>query len=86
MGCELCRGGDTWIKTCITPEGSRLMVCDKCYGEHVAELTVVPGGLVVTARCGACGVYGNLREFSGVRLGGRKGAYSGMCQACTRGE
>ncbi len=31
MSCELCGGGDMWIKTCRTPEGSRLMVCDECY-------------------------------------------------------
>ncbi len=82
MSCELCGGGDSWIKTCLTPEGSRLLVCDSCHGEHTAELTVVPGLLVVTARCDLCGAYGNPREFSGVRLGGRKGAYSGMCPEC----
>jgi hypothetical protein len=26
MPCELCGGGDRWIKTCLTPEGSRLLV------------------------------------------------------------
>ncbi len=83
MACELCGGGDTWIKTCLTPEGSRLLVCDGCYGEHAAELTIVPGRLVVTARCDHCGAYGNPRGFSGVRLGGRKGAYAGRCSECT---
>ena len=82
MACELCGGGDTWIKTCSTPEGSRLMVCDTCHAEHDRELTLVPGRLVVTARCDACGAYGNPREFSKVRLGGRKGAYSGTCRMC----
>jgi hypothetical protein len=28
MSCELCGGGDRWIKTCLTPSGSRLLVCD----------------------------------------------------------
>ena len=82
MACELCGGGDLWIKTCLTPEGSRLLVCDPCHVEYAAELTIVPGRLVVTARCDACGIYGNPREFSGVRLGGRKGAYSGTCPEC----
>ena len=86
MACELCGGGDAWIKTCLTPEGSRLLVCDLCYAEHAAELTIVMGDRLVTARCDLCGIYGNPREFSGVRLGGRKGAYSGTCRACAGGR
>ena len=82
MACDLCGGGDSWIKTCPTPEGSRLLVCDPCHGEHAAELTIVMGDLVVTARCASRGAYGNPREFSGLRLGGRKGAYSGTCSMC----
>ena len=86
MACELCGGGDLWIKTCLTPSGSSLLVCDSCHGEHAEELTVVPGRLVVTARCDQCGTYGNPRDFSGVRLGGRKGAYSGTCAECAEKE
>lgn len=82
MACELCGGGDEWIKTCLTPDGSRLEVCDLCHAEHEGELTIVPGDRVVTARCGSCGAYGNPREFPEVRLGGRKGAYSGTCKGC----
>ncbi len=82
MACELCGGDDLWIKTCLTAEGSRLLVCDPCHVEHEKELTIVPGDSVVTARCDACGAYGNPREFSGLRLGGRKGAYSGTCWTC----
>jgi hypothetical protein len=44
MSCELCGGGDMWIKTRLTPEGSRLLVCDECYGEHATVLVIVPGG------------------------------------------
>ncbi len=84
MACELCGGGDAWIKTCLTQEGSLLVVCDGCYGEHQAELKIVPGDRVVVARCDRCGAYGNPRTFSGVRLGGRKGAYSGTCEECAR--
>ena len=86
MACELCGEGDAWIKTCLIPEGSRLLVCDPCHGEHEAELMIVPGDSVVTARCNACGRYGNPREFSGIRLGGRKGAYSGTCGRCASEE
>jgi hypothetical protein len=82
MPCELCGGGDQWIKTCLTPSSSRLLVCDDCYVDHASELRIVPGDWVVTARCDGCGRYGNPREFSEVSLGGRKGAYSGMCRAC----
>jgi hypothetical protein len=82
MPCELCGGGDEWIKTCMTPEGSRVLVCDECYGENTSELTIVPGDRVVAARCRGCGCYANPREFTDVRLGGRKGAYSGSCAAC----
>jgi len=82
MSCELCGGGDGWIKTCMTPEGSRILVCDECYVENASELTIVPGDRVVTARCGDCGRYGNPRELAEVRLGGRKGAFSGTCLGC----
>jgi hypothetical protein len=86
MACELCGGGGRWIKTCLTPEGTRLLVCDSCWEEHASELTIVPGNWVVTARCDSCGTYSNPREFSEVVLGGRKGAYSGTCRACTEGR
>lgn len=86
MACELCGGGDAWIKTCLTPGGSRVLVCDPCHEEHEAELMIVPGDRMVTARCDACGLYSNNpREFLGVRLGGRKGVYSGTCEACSGG-
>ncbi len=84
MACELCGGGDPWIKTCLTPSGSSLLVCDPCHAEHEPELRIVCGDVVVTARCDACGAYGNPRGFSGLRLGGRKGAYSGTCESCAR--
>jgi flavoprotein len=84
MSCELCGGGDRWIKTCLTPSGSRVLVCDPCYEEHCFELTIVPGDRVVTARCNGCGRYGNPREFSEVALGGRHGALSGTCRACVK--
>jgi hypothetical protein len=82
MPCELCGGGDRWIKTCLTPSGSRLLVCDLCYGDHESELTIVPGDWIVTARCGQCGTYGNPREFADATPGGRKGAFTGTCRAC----
>ena len=43
---------------------------------------IVPGEHLVTARCERCGAYGNPRGFSGLRAGGRHGAYSGTCRAC----
>jgi hypothetical protein len=82
----LCGGGDRWIKTCITPGDSRLLVCDDCYAEHASELVIVPGDWVVTARCESCGRYGNPREFSVLALGGRHGALSGTCGACAGEE
>ena len=82
MPCELCGGGDEWIKTCLTPEGSRLLVCDTCYGENASVLVIAPGDSTVTARCDVCWRYGNPREFAEVRPGGRKNAYSGTCKAC----
>jgi len=44
---------------------------------------IVPGDHLVTARCERCGAYGNPRGFSGLKAGGRHGAYSGTCRACT---
>ena len=85
MSCELCGDGDRWIKTCLTPSGYRLQACDPCYEDHEAELGIVPGGWVVTARCDCCGVYGNPREFIQVSPGGRKDAYSGTCETCAGG-
>ncbi len=85
MPCELCGGGDMWIKTCLTPSGSRLMVCDPCYEEHRDELRIVPGDWVVTARRDSCWRYGNPREFVEAKPGGRKDAYSGTCSECAGG-
>ena len=66
MPCELCGGGDEWIKTCLTPEGSRLLVCDPCYEEHASVLVIVPGDRTVTARCDLVLA---LRQPQGVRGG-----------------
>ena len=65
----------------LAPAGFRLLVCDACWGEHAAELVIVPGDHVVVARCGSCGAYGNPRGFARPPRG-RKGAYSGTCPAC----
>jgi hypothetical protein len=82
MSCELCGGGDEWIKTCRTTEGSRLLVCNPCYAENASVLVIVPGDWVVMARCDQCWRYGNPRDFVEVRPGGRKNAYSGTCSEC----
>ena len=83
MGCcPFCGGGDRWIKTCRTLDGSRLRVCDPCYGPRACEMVIVPGDYVVTARCDGCGAYGNPREFAAFRPGGRHGAFSGVCGTC----
>jgi hypothetical protein len=71
-----------WIKTCRTPEGSRLLVCDPCFKVNATVLVIVPGDRVVMARCDHCWCYGNPRDFVEVRLGGRKNAYSGTCLEC----
>jgi hypothetical protein len=57
MPCVDCGGGDRWIKTCLTPDGSRIRVCDPCYEACASELVIVPGDVVVTARCNGCGAY-----------------------------
>ncbi len=82
MCCRFCGGGDRWIKTCRTTDGSRIRVCDPCWEDRKVGLVIVPGDRVVTARCDWCGVYGNPREFAEHRPGGRHGAYSGTCGAC----
>jgi hypothetical protein len=82
MSCDLCGGGDMWIKTCLTPEGSPLLVCDPCYEENASVLVIVPGDRTVTARCDSCWRYGNPRDLVEVRRGGCKNAYSGTCLEC----
>jgi hypothetical protein len=86
VSCELCGEGERWIKTCIIPSGSRLLVCDPCYEELASVLVIVLGEWVVAARCDSCGVYGNPREFQEAEPGGRKDAYSGTCEACVAEE
>jgi hypothetical protein len=71
-----------WIKTCRTPEGSCLLVCDPCYEENSSVLVNVPGDRTVTARCDQCWRYGNPRESAEVRLGGRQNVYAGTCAEC----
>lgn len=82
MACGTCGGGDRWIKTCLTPSGSRVLLCDPCWEK--SGLTIVPGDEVVTARCERCGRYANPREFAELRRGGRKDAYGGVCASCSR--
>jgi hypothetical protein len=82
MPCVFCGGGDRWIKTCLTTDGSRIRVCDPCWEIRTTGLVIVPGDDVVTARCDLCGTYANPREFAEVRPGGRKEAYAGTCEAC----
>ncbi len=84
--CASCGGGDRWIKTCRAPDDSRLRVCDPCWEARRSELVIVPGDHLVTARCDRCGAYGNPRGFSGLRAGGRHGAFSGTCLACAEDE
>jgi hypothetical protein len=86
MSCELCGGGDEWIKTCPTPDGSRLLVRDPCYEENASVLVIVPGDRTVTARCDSCWLCGNPREFVELSPGGRKNAYSGTCAECAGEE
>jgi hypothetical protein len=47
---------------------------------------IVPGDHLVAARCDRCGGYGNPRDFSELRAGGRHGAFSGTCPACAEEE
>jgi hypothetical protein len=86
MSCELCGEGDWWIKTCRTPYGFNLLVCDLCYEEQASVLVIVAGEWVVTARCDSCGLYGNPRVFQEAEPGGRKDAYSGTCAVCAEEE
>ncbi len=80
--CAYCGGGDRWIKTCRAQDGSRVRVCDPCWEARRSELVIVPGDHLVMVRCDRCGAYGNPRDFSELRAGGRHGAYSGICAAC----
>lgn len=84
MCCAFCGGGDRWIKTCRTADNSRIRVCDPCWEARAPELIIVPGDVVITARCDLCGWYGNPREFAKASPGGRKDAYGGTCGACVR--
>ncbi len=63
-------------------DGSRVRVCDPCWEARRSELVIVPGDHLVTARCDRCGAYGNPRDYSSLRAGGRHGAFSGTCPAC----
>jgi hypothetical protein len=71
-----------WIKTCRTPGGLRILVCDPCYVENASVLVIVPGDRVVMARCDSCWRYSNPRDFAEISPGGRKNAYSGTCGMC----
>lgn len=84
--CAFCGGGDRWTKTCRAPDGTRVRVCDPCWGARRSELVIVPGDHLVTARCDRCGAYGNPRDFTKLAAGGRHGAYSGTCGACAGEE
>lgn len=86
MSCALCSGGDQWIKTVTVRygEGETFPVCDPCYLVYPAELVIVPGPVVVWARCLSCGEWRNPREFAELRPGaaGRGDAPGGTCTLC----
>jgi hypothetical protein len=82
MPCVFCGEGDKWIKTCRIPDGFRLRICDPCYEVLQSWLVIVPGDVVVTARCEGCGRYFNPREMAQCSPGGRMDAYSGTCGGC----
>lgn len=84
MSCAFCGGGDRWIKTCRTRDGSRIRVCDPCWQVLSPWLIIVPGNYVVTARCDGCGAYFSPREMAEFSSGGRYNAYSGTCRACAK--
>lgn len=81
MNCAFC-GGNKWIKASPARDGARLRLSDPCYEVLKEWFLIVPGDWMVAARCDSCGRYGNPREFFGVSLGGRKGAYSETCGPC----
>ena len=55
MPCELCGGGDMWLKTCVTPYETRLRICDPCYEEHASELVIE---IELLSRCSCHSVLG----------------------------
>jgi transcription elongation factor Elf1 len=84
MPYAFCGEGDRWIKTCRVKDGSLLRVCDPCYEALSQWLVIVPGDVVVTARCDQCGAYFNPREMAEFSPGGRYNAYSGTCTTCMK--
>ena len=83
MPCAFCGEGGKWIKTCRTEDGSRIRLCDPCWGVLWVRFVAVPGDFVVTARCDECGGYFNPREMAELSPGGRHSTYSGKCEACS---
>ena len=69
----------------LAPAGFRLLVCDACWGEHAAELVIVPGDHVVVARCGSCGAYGNPRGFARPPRGAQGRLLGHVPGVCGRG-
>lgn len=85
--CPLCGVGiDRWSKTVRDGEGETFPVCDWCWEADRSGLVIVPGPVVVAARCDSCGHYINPREITPDTLvpAARKDAYGGTCILCAQ--
>jgi hypothetical protein len=84
VSCVLCGGGDQWDKTVRDGEGDTFPICDWCWQADRSGLVIVPGPVVVAARCDRCGGYFNPREIAPTTLrpAARKDAFGGVCRGC----
>jgi hypothetical protein len=80
VACGACGGGDRWMKTCLSAEGEKILLCDPCWKE--LGLVIVAGDAVVTARRGE--VRG--QTYGRKSADGRAGARTAMVEKkCSQG-
>ena len=63
-------------------EAEEWPLCEGCYREVASEVMIVPGVVTAWGTCERCGEWLSVRELQDARLGGKRGAWTGVCRAC----
>lgn len=85
MKCCICGLTAPALKTVRRGDGSgseASVLCDSCYQPLAGKVWIVPGWSICWGTCRLCGVWVSVNDLEDPRLGGRHGAYSGMCPDC----
>ena len=86
MRCSECGASAAVMKTVVWREdgddAEEWALCQECYAEVAGEVMIVPGVVTAWGTCERCGEWLSVRDLEDARLGGKRGAWTGVCRAC----